>query len=347
MSFCIRTLPPIASLLPWLERWLAVPSRWLSSSVSPMERRPPAGSHDLLAAIPDLLFVFDREGICLDFKAGRRDQLNLDPAQFVGKRLDQFGLADQEVSQLHQAIQQALSRQVEQVCELAAPQGESLVYEVRLSPLDEYQVLVIARDITERKLDQRRLEHRALHDPLTNLPNRALFMERLSRAFEFASCHPGAQAAVLFLDLDRFKEVNDGLGHAAGDQLLRAVARRLSTVLRPADTVCRLGGDEFVILLEDIHQLTDVVHIAERIQASLARPFYIQGWRVVTSSSMGIALTGPGYLRADELVRDADLAMYRAKSKGMAGFAVFDNHLDPIQFPKVGLEVDIRQAVST
>lgn len=347
MSVHIRTLPPIASLLPWLERWLVVPPRWLSSSVSPMDRRPPAGSHDLLAAIPDLLFVFDREGTCLEFIAGRHNPLNLDPAQFVGKHLAEFSLSAQDVSQLHQAIQQALSSQTEQAYELTGPQGEGLVYEVRLSPLDEYQVLAIARDITERKLDQRRLEHRALHDPLTNLPNRALFMDRLSRALEFANLHGGAQAAVLFLDLDRFKEVNDGLGHAAGDQLLRAVARRLSKALRPADTVCRLGGDEFVVLLEDIHQLGDAVHIAKRIQASLATPFYIQGWRVVTSSSIGIALTCPGYRRADELVRDADLAMYQAKSKGMAGFAVFDNHLDPIQFPKVGLEVDIRQAVST
>jgi diguanylate cyclase (GGDEF)-like protein len=301
--------------------------------------------HDLLAAIPDLLFVFDRDGTCQEFIAGRRNHLNLDPAQFVGRHLEELGLSVQDVSQLHQAIRQALSSQTEQVCELTGPQWEGLVYEVRLSPLDEHKVLAIARDITERKLDQRRLEHRALHDPLTNLPNRTLFMERVSRALEFTSSHAGAQSAVLFLDLDRFKEINDGLGHAAGDQLLRAVARRLSKTLRPVDTVCRLGGDEFVILLEDIHQLDDVVHIAERIQASLARPFYIQGWRVVTSSSIGITLTGPGYRRADELVRDADLAMYRAKSKGVAGYAVFENHPDPVQLPKVGVEVDIRQAI--
>jgi diguanylate cyclase (GGDEF)-like protein/PAS domain S-box-containing protein len=345
MSVRKISFPLFGTLLPWLTNLINGNIHRTNSRVGHDKLQPPASHRDLLAGFPDILYVFDQDGVCLDFKAGRCNPLNLDPAHVIGKHLSELGFSTQDVDQLQGAIQKTLSSQAEQACELAGPHGESQVYEVRLSRLNGCEVLAIARDITERKLDQRQLEHRALHDPLTNLPNRALFMDRLSRALEFASCHTGAQAAVLFLDLDRFKEVNDGLGHAAGDQLLRAVARRLSAALRPIDTVCRLGGDEFVILLEDVHQLGDVERIAERIQASLARPFYIQGWRVVASSSIGIALTGPGYQRADELVRDADLAMYRAKSQGEPRYAVFDNHLDPSPFPKVGLEMGLHQAV--
>jgi diguanylate cyclase (GGDEF)-like protein len=344
MSVCNIPFPLISPLLLWLTNLIKEYIRRARSLVGHDEIQPTGSHRDLLGGFPDILYVFDQDGVCLDFKAGRCNSLNLDPAHVIGKHLGELGFSTQDVDQLQQEISEFSP--LRQRCLASWPvQSASARFTKCVWPLNGCEVLAIARDITERKLDQRQLEHRALHDPLTNLPNRVLFMDRLSRALEFAGCHTGAQAAVLFLDLDRFKEVNDGLGHAAGDQLLRAVARRLSAALRPVDTVCRLGGDEFVILLEDVHQLSDVVRIAERIQASLARPFYIQGWRVVASSSIGIALTGPGYRRADELVRDADLAMYRAKSQGEAGYAVFDSHLDPLPFPRVGLGVDLRQAV--
>jgi diguanylate cyclase (GGDEF)-like protein len=167
------------------------------------------------------------------------------------------------------------------------------------------------------------MEHLAFHDLLTGLPNRALFVDRVTRALARSSRMPQT-TAVLFADLDNLKEINDSLGHAAGDELLKVVARRLQEALRPSDTAARFGGDEFAVLLENIGSHEQVVRACERIMASLAAPLDIQGTTVEPSASIGIALSGEGRENADRLLRHADTAMYEAKAAGKGTYEVYD-----------------------
>ena len=200
-------------------------------------------------------------------------------------------------------------------------------------------------DITDRKIAVERLMHDAFHDALTELPNRALFMDRLNRALEASRRHPEAGFAVLFLDLDRFKVVNDSLGHSFGDQMLMSVAQRLTQSVRAADTVARLGGDEFTVLLEDLEQMTEAVRTAQRIQDALASPFRIDEHEIFTSVSIGIALSVTGYANPEEVLRDADIAMYRAKSRGKARHEVFDKTMHDRAVRLLKVETDLRRAI--
>jgi diguanylate cyclase (GGDEF)-like protein len=200
-------------------------------------------------------------------------------------------------------------------------------------------------DITERKLAVDRLMHDAFHDALTGLPNRALFMDRLERAMEQQRRHPDAMFAVLFLDLDRFKVVNDSLGHVLGDELLVAVADRLTRMLRSSDTVARLGGDEFAMLIDGIDHEADAVRAAQRIQDALLMPFRIGPHEIFTSVSIGIALSTTGYHRPQDVLRDADIAMYRAKAAGKARHELFDVAMHERAVKLLELETDLRRAI--
>jgi diguanylate cyclase (GGDEF)-like protein/PAS domain S-box-containing protein len=199
-------------------------------------------------------------------------------------------------------------------------------------------------DITERKVAIDRLTHDAFHDALTGLPNRALFMDRLGRLMERSRRHSGHQFAVLFLDLDRFKVVNDSLGHALGDLLLVSVAERLRIALRATDTVARLGGDEFTILLE-IDHLADAVRTAERIQEELSLPFRVGENEIFTTASIGIALSVTGYERPHDVLRDADIAMYRAKSRGRGIHEVFDKTMHDRAVKLLKFETELRRSI--
>ena len=201
------------------------------------------------------------------------------------------------------------------------------------------------QDITDRKRAEERLLHEAMHDVLTGLPNRALFMDHLKLSVERVKRRDDRLFAVLFLDLDRFKIINDSLGHMVGDQLLVGIARRLETCLRPGDTVARLGGDEFTILLEDLNGAGEAIDVAERLQKSLARPFNLNGHEVFTTVSIGIALSATGYDRPDDVLRDADTAMYRAKMHGKARHEVFDKTMHALAMNLLQMESDLRRAV--
>jgi diguanylate cyclase (GGDEF)-like protein/PAS domain S-box-containing protein len=201
------------------------------------------------------------------------------------------------------------------------------------------------QDITDRKRAEEQLIHEAMHDGLTQLPNRTMFMDHLKISVERSKRRKDISFAVLFLDFDRFKIINDSLGHQIGDQLLIGIARRLEKSLRPGDTVARLGGDEFTILLEDLNSLTEATNVAERIQLELSVPFNLGGHEVYTSVSIGIATSMTGYDHAAAVLRDADTAMYRAKSHGKARYEIFDQTMHAHASNLLQLETDLRRAL--
>jgi len=200
-------------------------------------------------------------------------------------------------------------------------------------------------DVTARKEAESRLQHDALHDALTGLPNRVLFLDRLDQAIRRSRRHhPDRCAAVLFLDLDRFKVVNDSLGHHIGDELLKAVAKRLLATLRPNDSVARLGGDEFTLLLDDVCDAREATMIAERVLSTLKIPFELEGRELFVDASIGIAVATADSA-PHEVMRDADVAMYRAKADGKGRHAVFDAAMHAQVMRRLDMEGDLRRAI--
>ena len=225
------------------------------------------------------------------------------------------------------------------------------------------KLVIVNRDITERKRAEEMLVHNALHDTLTNLPNRTLFLDRVRHVLTLFQRHQSYKFAVLFIDLDEFKVFNDSLGHAAGDALLIQIARRLSGSTRGVDTIsrsvltqdtssvtseaslARMGGDEFTILLEGLKDCGDAIRVAERIQERLAIPFVVEGHELVANASIGIAFCATSYINSEDLVRDAEIAMYRAKRNGKARCQVFDNAMHASAVKRLRLETDLRRAL--
>ena len=206
--------------------------------------------------------------------------------------------------------------------------------------------VLVFRDISERKAFEERLAHRAFHDALTSLPNRRLFLDRLEHALDRSERQPSSVHAVLFCDVDRFKVVNDSLGHRAGDQLLLAIADRLNGALRAGDTLARFGGDEFTVLLEDVAGVADAEAVAARMIASLTEPITLEGdHEVVGRVSIGIALTA-GLSVADDVLHDADAAMYQAKADKIGAYKVYDAAaMQARSVERVDLEADLRRAI--
>ncbi|MFH1300731.1 MAG: EAL domain-containing protein, partial [Planctomycetota bacterium] len=198
----------------------------------------------------------------------------------------------------------------------------------------------------ERKQWEQKLRHDALHDPLTDLPNRALFVKQLELTFQRYKRNYDSSYAVLFLDLDRFKAINDSLGHLAGDNLLIQTAQRLQKAIRKTDIVARLGGDEFAVLAEYVSDVDEVIQIAERIHDVLRQPFILESVEVFTSTSIGIAVSTPEHYIADDILRDADTAMYRAKSQGNSRFELFTSEMSINTKITLTLENQLRRALS-
>jgi PAS domain S-box-containing protein len=238
---------------------------------------------------------------------------------------------------------------------------ESTASAIRNPKGDIEQLVIVNRDVTERKRAEEMLAHNAFHDGLTNLPNRALFLTRLQHALDMAKRHANYKFAVLFIDVDEFKVVNDSLGHPAGDELLIQIGQRLSKSLRREDTVARgssgdapgagdeslarIGGDEFTIVLDDIGDPSDAMRVAERIQSRLAVPFVIKRQEMVVSASIGIALSTTVRSAAEEVLRDAEIAMYRAKRSGKARCEVFDTAMYATAVQRLRLETDLRKGL--
>jgi diguanylate cyclase (GGDEF)-like protein/PAS domain S-box-containing protein len=293
-----------------------------------------------------------------------------------------LGYSEEELS-ASSAIDQIHPSDRERVLQAAAKartsgRGQRLEYRMRhkngtwrilestASPIQngnhEFERLVIVnRDITERKRAEEMLQHRALHDLLTELPNRALFVDRLQHSLIRARRHSDYTFVVLFIDIDGFKVLNDSLGHSAGDELLIQVAKRLTACFRETDTIsrsapeansrltddglARLGGDEFTALLDDVSDPSDAIRVAHRILAKIAHPFNIGGQEIVISASIGIAASSNSYEGADDLLRDAEIAMYRAKRAGKARCEVFDPAMHSSAVRRLKLETDLRRGL--
>lgn len=203
----------------------------------------------------------------------------------------------------------------------------------------------LVQEIVERKRVQAQLLEMALHDGLTGLPNRSLFMERLGQELKRISTNPAYQFAVLFLDCDRFKIVNDSLGHLIGDELLIAIAHRLKGCLKTSDTIARLGGDEFAILLPELQDVDGATQLAYQLLKALSQPFQLSKWQVFIGASIGIVIGHAGYTQPEYLLRDADTAMYRAKASGKSQYQIFDSTMHDAALQLLHLETDLRRAV--
>lgn len=238
---------------------------------------------------------------------------------------------------------------------------ESTASAIKNAQGETEKLVIVNRDITERKRAEEMLVHNAFHDGLTNLPNRALFLDRLQHALALSKKHSNYNFAVLLIDIDEFKIFNDSLGHSAGDQLLVAIGQRLAQSVRRVDlgsrlrlatssgraddTLARLGGDEFAVLLDDLGDPIEAVRVASRIEDELAAPFTINGEQVVVSASMGVASSATSHTRAEELLRDADIAMYRAKRTGRGRCEVFDTAMHASAVKRLHLETELRKAL--
>ncbi|MBU7582901.1 MAG: PAS domain S-box protein [Nostoc sp. TH1S01] len=261
------------------------------------------------------------------------------------------GSRQQQMLSKIQSLYQINSRVAEGEYTIKTSTGETRVWDFYSAPLGclpDGRSLIIstAFDVTSRKQTELQLWQNAFYDGLTGLPNRALFVEHLKHALQQTKRHKDYLFAVLFLDLDRFKVINDSLGHLKGDQFLITIAHRLANCIRSIDTAARLGGDEFTILLVAIQDVSDAIKVAERIQQELSLPFRLDEQEVFTSASIGIALSSTlNYEHPEQLLRDADTAMYQAKALGKSRYALFNRDMYAGAMARLQLEADLRRAI--
>ncbi len=307
----------------------------------------------LMDNIPDNIYFKDRDSRFLRINKAMTRYLGLQSAeQAVGKSdFDFFGKdhADEARRDEQEVMNSGRPMVGKDEKENFAGGGAKWVSTTKLPLRDAEANIVgtfgISRDITARKLAENQLFEQAFFDPLTHLPNRVLFLDRLGQLMRRARRRLDSPYSVLFLDIDRFKGINDSLGHATGDELIIALARRLETCLRPGDTVGRLGGDEFVILLESVRDAADAEKVAERIHNAMSAPFHIAGTELYCTMSIGITLGSDEYDRPEDLLRDADIAMYQAKAQGRARHVRFLTGMHDRARSLLQLETDLRRAI--
>jgi diguanylate cyclase (GGDEF)-like protein/PAS domain S-box-containing protein len=295
--------------------------------------------------MPAVIWSTDAEFRITSSRGAGLAALNLPPGEAVGRSLLEYLDAQDHGHQPLAAHERALKGEaVNYDLEWGGRSFQAHVEPLRAGGGSIAGTMSVALDITERKEAEQRLHHFILHDALTGLPNRGLFLDRLAHVVE-RTRRKGQPFGTLLLDLDRFKHVNEGLGHMAGDRLLLAVAQRLRACVRPEDTVARFGGDEFTVLLEDIDGADDAIRVAERILYELSPPVDVDGQEVVIGASVGIAVSAPRYHRPGEILRDAETAMYRAKARGGGGLQVFDEAMHERALAHLRLEMELRRAV--
>ena len=298
----------------------------------------------IVGNVPVVLFALDREGVFTLSEGKGLEALGLESSEVVGRSVFEVY---RDAPEIAQHVRRSLDGE-----EVSATVGVGeATFEMFYSPLvDEGGGVVgvsgVASDITERVQAEERLEYQVLHDLLTDLPNRLLFVNRLGQALERTRRRKSHKVAVLFVDLDGFKVVNDSLGHETGDRLLVVVAERLQWCLRPEDTLARFGGDEFTVLIEDVESPEDAVRVADRILECLGEPFVVDGTEIFVGASIGIAMGSASTKSSEEMLRDADTAMYRAKEAG-SQYRMFDPQMYERAVERLELENNIRRAIRT
>jgi len=256
---------------------------------------------------------------------------------------------DDDRARVAQRVNTGVAKRIELEFQITRPDGQWRDVLLRSYPVfDErgqsWRRAGTLQDITRRKQQDARIQHLAYHDALTSLPNRALLMDRLARALSHAQRH-GGEVALLFLDLDRFKTINDTLGHLLGDQLLQQVAERLRGALREDDTIARLGGDEFVVVLGDVQDLAQPAHVVDKLMAALALPFAVGAQELYVTGSVGVSLYPRDGTDTDTLLKHADTALYKAKDAGRNAYRFFSPEMDAQAHERLRLENDLRRAL--
>jgi diguanylate cyclase (GGDEF)-like protein/PAS domain S-box-containing protein len=307
---------------------------------------------------PDIIFVLDEEGRFSFLNSRIQDLLGYPAQELLGRHLISI-VDDDHVDKARRYLDQAWWNQdlLRATDIVLKPRQRSLTrrhFELTLWPVTEsdelngqaqhYRTYGTARDVTERKEAQEFISFQAYHDMLTRLPNRTLFKDRLSVAIGQAE-RSGLYPAVMFVDLDRFKVINDSLGHSVGDRLLQAVSQRLQGVIRKGDTLSRFGGDEFTLLLPDVQSPEVVSQVAEKILGAIRRPFEVDGRLFHIGASIGIAVYPDGGTTMDALVKNADIAMYRVKGSGKNGYRLFSKEMDAGTAQRLTLEQELREAL--
>jgi diguanylate cyclase (GGDEF)-like protein/PAS domain S-box-containing protein len=304
----------------------------------------------LVQGLHEAIFVVDRDGVISYASPRSGALLGVDADDLVGRRLDEsLGVqeSDRVSRQLRAAVTLPLGTHEELAGTFVDGDGRPRDFEMSIMNMlgdrDVAGLVVTMRDVTVKRELTRELEQRVFHDDLTQLANRSLFMDRLDQA-RLRSRRTGSAIAVMFVDLDDFKAVNDGLGHAAGDTLLCAVSGRLSECLRPSDTIARLGGDEFAVLLDGVADVAEVMTIAQRLLEVLQLPVEIDELSVTVPASLGIAIAEQGHAHTN-LMRDADIALYRAKEQGKNRIAIFDTSMGWEAYSRLRLRSQLESAV--
>ncbi len=298
----------------------------------------------LLESLPDLLVLFDSRGTCIDHHGPSGDSYPMTPRH--GRPLLE-AFSPELAATISPALADCIGerRSTELDLQVNNQQGEQW-FEFRAMPCGDNLFMALMRNITDRRRERDALYEGAYHDPLTRLPNRAHFMSRLRRILERSQTHASYTIALLMLDMDRFKAVNDSLGHLVGDQLLIEFGARLRRAVRPQDLVARLGGDEFVVLLDNIQSAPQALAVANRIHGALKQPFQLAGKELHCTTSIGLAVASGGYRSADDMLRDSDMAMYQAKSRGRGESAVFEQSMHQRNLEQLSLENELRRAVA-
>ena len=296
-------------------------------------------------AIPDLFFLMEVDGIIVDYHTGDEKNLYVSPHQFIGKRMTDL-LPPEVVSKFQSHVEKILQQEgmITFEYELIMPHG-LVHFEARMSYLPEYnQIVLIIRDVSEQYKSAEIIRQQAYFDTLTSLPNRFLALDRLSQMLTEAERN-NEKTAVLFLDLDDFKKINDSLGHEIGDKVLIQSAQRLKQVLREGDTVGRLGGDEFIVLLRGISEHHDALVTTENLLKSFREPFVIDGRELMLTLSIGVAISPENGHCASDLLRNADTAMYQAKDLGRNTYSFFSKEMNTMMLRRFEIEEQMHGAL--
>lgn len=300
----------------------------------------------ILSAIPNLMYRVSAEGIYLECFSTRY-VADLQPSDIdpIGKHLSEVlppELAQRKLKMIEQALATGEIQKFEQQIQI----NQLMQYEeVQIIKMNDRETLTIIQNIGDRKRAEKQIVHNALHDALTSLPNRTLLMERIELAIKLCKRVPNYHYALLFIDVDRFKVINESLGPLIGDQLLKIIAKKLTTYLQETGLVARIGGDEFVILLEDILGIEQVIPITEKILKDCQTPIIVDGYEMSLTTSIGIVLSTPNYGQASDLLRDADIAMCQAKNQGGNNYKIFNIKMHTQALSRLTLETEMRQAL--